>query len=707
MAKNIYPEGKNLPIFKTGLWLMAGAAVCTLLFYAMSGFFVRAALEKYEHLASVRIFDRQGRLLSLQPNHKGYYSVYLDEAPPLWAQWVRRREDKYFPYHIGLNPASLARAVKNWLLGRENLAASTITQQLAKNLLGQENQRNLKNKIKEAGLALCLEARLSKPAILAMHANTAYFGEQTQGLAEAAQLFFQKPTANLNEAEIISLLAALSSPSRQHPFTLENAEQSRRLAENFGLSWTDQSPNSAERKARRADFRSARTDEAMLEMNSLRLVCPIDCALSLDTDLTKTLRSILRDNLALLSEKKAAHGALAVISVPDRTLLALIGTARPDSEQAGDQINMAIRPRPIGSTLKPFIYLKGLAAGLRPYTLVMDKEYKYTVDNGWAFYPKNYDYRYHGLVNLHYALANSLNVPAVRVLEFVGIKNFGDFLTNDLGLKPIQPIGNYQLGLALGGLEMDLLGLTYYFSALADNGRLAPLRLGDSRAETVLPATENFQLQRTIAPPALVALINRILSDRSTAVDQFGPVSFLALPRQNYAVKTGTSRDYRDSWTIGYTPDYVVGVWIGNADGSPMDEVAGAAGAGRVWQAAMNLLAASSYDQQSAFDFSGLKDFPTGNSTEYGLPADDYNRVLNMLLEDKLILLPHDGDEFLWPESRLTLRAQRPVEWRINGQEIGGPAAELIFTPDAPGRYEITAQNDESSEMIHVRFNRQ
>ena len=186
--------------------------------------------------------------------------------------------------------------------------------------------------------------------------------------------------------------------------------------------------------------------------------------------LTEKIRSLGQNIIDELQDKNVRNASVMVLQLPQNEILAEIGSLNPLSQSEGQQINMALKPRPIGSTIKPFIYLKAFEKNLRPYTLVDDREYKYMTATGFPLYPKNFDWEYHGEVTLHYALSNSLNVPAVKVLEYVGPENFFQSLVKDFNFRPIQPYSSYQLGIALGALEMSLYDLAGYFTIFPNNG---------------------------------------------------------------------------------------------------------------------------------------------------------------------------------------------------------------------------------------------
>lgn len=662
-------------------FLIISAFIILIIFLSItSGGITKKLLKIYRERESVKIIDRAGALISLKPNAEGYYSEYIDAPTPDFSKLLLKMEDKYFYYHPGINPVSILRAAKNYLFGNNNLASSAITQQLVKILLSDENERTFKNKFKELFYAMAMEIKLSKKEILTMYCNSIFLGNGAQGIKSASRLYFKKSPDALTEEEALALVKTISNPSNNNPFELKEIEGDT-LQKN--------------KKQLQSDFYNYCRNEAEFELASLDINNDASSAITLDQELNSKLREILKRNLEKLIQKNASNGAIAVIKFPENELLSIIGSPDPNMDSYGYKINMAVRPRPIGSTIKPFIYLKGFEKGLRPYTIVDDKEYKYTIGTGFAFYPKNYDYKYHGQVTLHYALSNSLNVPAVKVLKYAGIENFNNFLLNDLGFTPVQDLENYQLGIALGELEMDLLTLSRYFTIFANDGNLKPLDIGGKN----IPDDATI---KKISRPAYIRLVNKILSDRVTGIEQFGVKSDLNLYAKNYAVKTGTSREYHDSWVVGYTPDFLVGVWVGNSDDTAMDAVSGQSGAGAIWHEAMNLMLASVYNKNTPFDFSQITEFPTSDGIDYGLANDDFEKNKNLLTENNLILNPHDGDTFLLEKNTaIPLKARECADWKVNGTSFGN-GEKLIFSPREVGEYMIEATTQNSKESVKI-----
>lgn len=636
--------------------------MCLIAIYVSTFYASRHIETLYKKEASVVIVDRNGLEIAIEPNVKGHYMRPSKEMPQELKNLLIAREDRFFYYHPGVNPASIARSLVRYIFTSRFAGSSTLTQQLTKNLLGNENERTLYNKIVETFYALSLELHTKKSEILSMYIDTAYFGNQAEGIEEAAKRYFGATPDALTKEQITELLATLRNPARI-PKSREPEPIARKSINSF---------------------------EVLPLAN-----CDISCELTVDSALTDTLREILQKHLASPAFETVRNGAIVVIYVNNNKnsneLLALVGSPFPYASSSGYQINMAIEPRPIGSTWKPFIYAKAFEKGARPYTIVDDIEYKYDIGTGFAFYPKNYDGIYHGPVTMHYALSNSLNVPAVRALQFVGVEEFAKFLTEKLALRPRQELETYQLSIALGGLEMDLLTLANYFSIFPRSGMMKPLETKNNAASGV---------PQKIFDPEYTELVTKILSDRTTGVDQFGLKSNLNLPSREYAVKTGTTYDYHDSWTIGYTPDFVVGVWLGNSDNKAMQQLSGSVGAGKIWHDVMNVLLNSEYNSRSTFNFEHIKEYAKENTIEYGLAGDNYEYARDLLKHNELILQPHDGDVFRF-EAGMTIPfvARENAVWYINGKEIGR-GKNISWKPERPGQFIIEAKSNSGNQKL-------
>lgn len=658
----------------------------------------------YKSETSTQIFDRNGALLQILPNQKGEFMT-VGTSTPRVRELTVLKEDKYFYYHLGINPLSILRSLAHSLLYGEHAGGSTITQQLVKNLLGHENDRTVLNKLSELFYAAALELHTGKEEILTMYLSSAYFGNQIEGVEGASQYYFGKSSAELSDGEIVRLLALLSAPS----FGLGSAGNTER-ATNLGkrLGVTEIPPYNEVPK----DIRETKKDPAMFELVSLYSPsdCGHICTLSIDRELTAKIRELVRDRLSTKQFDSVANAAVAVIKLgkngKPNSLLSLVGTPDPYGAGNGNQINMALAPRPIGSTWKPFIYGKAIEKGARPYSIIDDTEYRYEIGTGYAFYPKNYDGIYRGDVTLHYALSNSLNVPAVRALQFDGVDSFGVFMKNSLGFTPLQSFDTYQLSVALGGLEMNPLLLANYFTVFPRNGILTPLELIDGKP-TEIPMSTIVSEARRVLAATTTELVNHMLSDRLMGVEEFGLASNLNLPFTGYAVKTGTSYDYHDSWTVGYTPDVVVVVWIGNSDNKPMDLLTGARGAGKIWHDVMTLLLARGDITQQVFDTSSIVPVQTKEGRSFGLHDDSIEQsrtIMSDMESNELVLEPHNEDILQYQEGMsIPLRAKRSLVWKVDG-EILGEGDKTFWNPAQSGNYTIEAYENSGVKVatLHI-----
>ena len=678
-------------------WRILSGLVVLLLMVTLTWFAYKDAQAKYMDQLSVVIYDRYAVPLSIKENNRGHYTEKVKVLPEDFKKVLIQKEDRFFYYHPGINPFSTARALISYIKNGDAGGASTITQQLAKNLLGTETKRTLGNKLIETFYAVSLEIFTSKETILHMYANTVYLGNQVQGFGTASYAYFDTPLENTTHSQQLALLATLSYPSSRNPWEEDNVLFSESLNSRITPRETFIPPSTTDGYSFQSD--------TYFELRTAGITCVDTCTTTVDDDLVRSIRSILARHIEAGWNDNVRNGAVIVIDTSNSALLAMVGSKNPNDASLGNQINMAIEPRPIGSTVKPFIYAKGFMEGLRPYSLVEDREYKYPVATGFSIYPKNYDGQYHGEMTLHKALSNSLNVPSVKVLEYIGLENFYAFLSDQMKFQPVQDYDSYQYGIALGGLEMDLLTLSHYFTLFPEKGILKPLKVLQNSDENFnLPPQSSITEKTTVAEETSVELVHAIISDRLTGVNQFGLESNLNLQTTEYAVKTGTSRDFHDSWVIGYTPDFVVGVWLGNSENEPLKHVSGQSGAGAIWHDVMEHLLATPYNHNQHFTPSHITRFPINSSDEWGVRGDVIEEHQNLLLTDNLILSLHEGDTFeLTDTVAIPLNARTTVTWSING-EVLSTAKETYFNPHEKGTYFISAYDSVTGKKESLSF---
>lgn len=677
--------------------------VLVIVLFVWSGSVSDALHGAYEKERSIEVRDRNGELLQILPNQKGQYMTQATTSARV-RELTIKKEDRFFYYHLGVNPISMLRSFFSLTFYHQHVGGSTITQQLVKNVLGHENDRTIKNKLIETAEAIALELHTSKEDILSMYLSSAYFGNQIEGFEGASQYYFRKPTSELTDGEIVRMLALLSAPSFD-PYSAGNTLRAVNIGKRIGVSVI------TPYKPIPRSLKIIKKDPAMFELAGLEKFtdCRVDCRLTIDRELTAKIREVVNGQLDTKQFDSVSNAAVVVIKLGNKAdnnhLLAVVGTPNPYGGGEGKQINMALAARPIGSTWKPFIYGKALEKGARPYTIIDDSEYRYEIGTGFAFYPKNYDGMYRGEVTLNYALSNSLNVPAVRALQFDEIGPFNTFMEDSLGLKPRQSLDTYQLSVALGGLEMDPLLLANYFTVFPREGILAPLDLIVNKPVDI-PMASHQSAPKRIFNSTTTELLTKMLSDRLMGVEQFGLESNLNLPFSQYAVKTGTSYDYHDSWTVGYTRDAVVLVWIGNSNNKPMNLLTGARGAGKIWHDVVALLVARGDIVPADFRYNDIIDVATPEGNSFGLMGDDTLRARRIMKNEDIILEPHDNDILKFENNMsVPLRAERSLVWKLD-KEVIGEGEKIFWSPEIPGDYVLTAneKNGTFVAILHIHI---
>jgi len=663
-----------------------------IIIFAFTIFFLNEAnnelQEIYKNNESPQIFDRNNDLISIIPNDKNFYAQYIEDIPEDFKKLIIEKEDKYFYIHKGVNPVSVTMDLLSKIGLTLRNGSSTITQQLAKILLKNENNRTIKNKLKELFYSISLELMNSKENILLMYVNSIYFGNQIQGLETASYAYFNSNPNNLTKEEMLQLISSVNSPNQYNPKENESIEKSKIIAKKLNVNFDEE----YFLKAKDAKNNLASFKKSTIVPLEIRDYTSKKTKLSIDYKLNEVIRKSLKENIENLQTKKAKNVAAIVISIPDNEIISMIGSPDPTSDDEGYQINMLKQPRQIASTIKPFIYLKAFEKGMRPYTLIDDREYKYELGDFSSFYPKNYNYEYNGEITAHYALSNSINIGALKTLEFVTLNDFYNFFKNDLEQKTIQELETYGLGIAMGSLEMNLIDLAHIFTIFPNYGEFKNLKIDLS--------SEN-DFTKKIVNERYIQLINKILNDRKTAMDQFGLVSILNLPQKNYALKTGTSVDYKDSLIVGYTPDFLVAVWVGNADNSATEGLSGQQGAGLIWNNIMDIMMGSKYNKNTQFDFSYVCSLNSGKGIEWGLEGDDIEKARDILKDDSLILNLHNNDVFLFEESsEIKLSSKEDSRWFVDDKEL----FDLFFKPEKRGEYKITAKSKDKEETIYIYF---
>lgn len=538
---------------------------------------------------SIRIEDRNGALLyEYQPAAKGSRNyLALKDIPPDITQALIATEDRSFYEHGGVSLRGIVRsAVQNAQAGKIVSGGSTITQQLVRNILA-PTQRGYIYKIGEALLALKMEQQLSKDDILEEYLNTTYFGHQAYGIASAANAYFGKSVQELSVAESALLVGLLQSPSQYDPFTNMALAKKRQavvlksMLDTHIIGADQYADAMSEPLTLRIDAVNIRAPHFvmwLLDQRADDIRTARSVRTTLDLSLQSEVENIVSYHVSELKDKNVTSAAVVVLDAHTGDLLSMVGSADYFDQNHDGAVNVAVSPRQPGSALKPFTYALAITKGDTPATTVPDIETQFFTQEGNPYVPRNYDYGYHGLVRYREALANSYNIAAVRVLEKIGVQTLLSFLRQ----SGITTLGNtaehYGLALTLGDGEVELLELAKAYGIFARSGKTLTVR-------TLLqdPVIDGDR----ILDPSVAWLISDILSDDTARLPEFGENGPLTFDTMHVAAKTGTTRNSRDNWTIGYTPDRIVGVWVGNADNTPMRGTSGITGAGPIFHDVM------------------------------------------------------------------------------------------------------------------------
>jgi penicillin-binding protein 1C len=525
---------------------------------------------------SVEFTDRNGApLRNLLVDDRHFAAVApLDQIPQSLIDATICAEDKRFWTHPGVDFFAAARALADYAQHRRIISgASTITEQLVK--ISASRPRNLRAKFCEAIIALRIEQSWSKRQILESYLNRLDYGNLRVGSASAAQFYFGKPLADLSLAESAFLAGLPQAPARLNPFVhLERAKKrqawvlaqmlrngkisaencQRALAENLRLV-----------EPRRV-FEAPHFVDLLLKQGNIAELRGKKVRTTLDLELTQFAEQRLRENIERLRAENVRNGALVVIENRTGNVLALVGSENYFAPGAG-QVNGAWARRSPGSTIKPFTYLLAFERGATPASIVADLPAEFATATG-IYHPENYDHHCYGPMRYRLALANSLNISAVKVLNSIGGAGILQKRLQECGFTTLdRSAEHYGLGLTIGNAEARLLELTNAYACLARLGEFKPFHL----------LADEKEIAKQVGDASAAYLIADILSDNSARVFSFGVNSSLRFDFP-VACKTGTSTDFRDNWAIGYTPEFTVGVWAGNFDGTPMSHVSGVSG---------------------------------------------------------------------------------------------------------------------------------
>jgi 1A family penicillin-binding protein len=602
------------------VWITLGLAAFFLgLLVFFPGFFLglptAQSIRKSALAPSSLILDRQGRLLYeiIDPHAGLHRPLELGEIPLALRQAIIATEDASFYRNPGVDLRAVARALWQNLRQREIVSgASTITQQLARNLLmgaDERAERSWQRKAHESLLAYHITRTLSKDEILALYLNETYFGNMAYGVEAAARAYLGKPVAQLDLAESALLAGLPQSPADYNPLsnlpaakerqqvvlalmvkagyvTAQQAELAQAEALHFAATpATIEAPHFC---ALVRDELTQRLGELAVRQGGLRIHT------TLDLDLQRAAEAEVQRHLAQLNAPQpdmpghnVHNAAVVVLDEHNGAVRVMVGSPDYFDSSIDGAVNAVLALRQPGSAIKPITYAAAFARGYAPATMIPDVRTSFLTREGTPYVPVNYDYRFHGPVLLRQALACSYNVVAVKLLDRIGTDAM-TAMARQLGITSLDQAERQGLALTLGSCEVQLVQLTAAYGALANGGwRVRPYSIDyieDRHGHVVYRAAS--ESPEKVLDERIAYLITDILADNQARVPTFGEGSVLDLPFPA-AVKTGTTTEWRDNWTVGYTTELVTGVWVGNADNQPMLRASGVSGAAPIWNAVM------------------------------------------------------------------------------------------------------------------------
>ena len=554
---------------------------------------------------ATKIFDRNSELLYDVYDSQRRIPVNIVDIPLVVQQATVAIEDKNFYSHSGFDPLTPLRIVWNVVTKRRIIGGSGLTQQLVKNVLFSA-ERTITRKVKELILTLQIEQKYSKEQILQMYLNEVPYGGTAYGIEAASQTYFGKTTKELTLPEAAILAGLPQSPSYYSPFIStayigRSYEVLRRMREDGYIN--DKQESDAKSLIKIMQFESQggilkaphfvfyvkqqlieRYGEKAVEQGGLRVTT------TLDLKLQEVAQKAVIDEVNAVKNLKISNGAALALDPQNNQILAMVGSKDWADPNYDGKYNVITALRQPGSTIKPVVYLTGLRKGFTAATMFMDTKTSFPGGDKPEYVPENYDGKFRGPIQMREALGNSINIPAVKILSQVGIAEMMG-TAFEMGMQTLEPssenLKRVGLSVALGGGEVRPIEIISAYSAFANGGirhdPVAILKVTDNAGKVLEQWQSNPGTRIMSSEEAFI--ISNILSDPKSRSITFGPRSLINIEGRTISVKTGTTNDRRDNWTIGWTPSIMVGVWVGNNDNTPMKDVAsGVTGAAPIWR---------------------------------------------------------------------------------------------------------------------------
>lgn len=611
-GKNSFRQKFLKPLFKLAFFVFVFVffAGVIMFFYYSSQVPTREEFLASAEGSTTKIYDRTGKVVLYDiSGDLNKQWIPLDQIPEHVRWALIAIEDDQFYSHRGFDLPALIKVGLHELFGiGPQRGGSTITQQLVKNAL-LSSERTYRRKIKEMVIAYQMEKKFSKDEILELYFNVVPYGSTAYGIEAAAETYFGKPASELDLSEGAILAAMLKATTYYSPYGSHidelKARQKLVLSQMAKLGYVSQSAADAAAEEK-VEFKKLSTSikaphyvlyikellaekygEEMVNKGGLKVIS------SLDWEKQQIAEEAIAKGVERNEQKYGAHNA-ALVSINARTgeVLAMVGSRDYFNEQYDGAVNVAMRPRQPGSSFKPIVYAAAFLKGLSPETILFDTVTKFKTDVEGVYEPHNYNDETYGPVPIRKALAGSLNIPAVKTIYLAGVDKVID-LAQTMGYSTLQDRSRFGLSLVLGGGEVKLVDHVKAFSIFATDGKKRNLqyilKVEDGKGNLLEEFKPEEVKQEQVFDKQVAENINSILSDDSARAFVFGVGSYLTLAGRPVAAKTGTTNDYRDGWTIGYTPSVVTGVWVGNNDNSAMKgKAAGGNVAAPIWHEYMS-----------------------------------------------------------------------------------------------------------------------
>lgn len=581
---------KETALVVLDIFVMLGTILAIFFIYAYMKTPVAASLNTRFIPQTTIIYDRTGQHVLYEIHGEENRKILThDEIPDNIRIATVAAEDDNFYSHYGIDPLAILRALKTDIqTSSADQGASTITQQLARNAF-LSRDKTLRRKILEMVIAVKIEKKYSKDQILDMYLNEIPYGSNAYGIEAAAEIYFGKDAKDLTLDEAALIAALPKATSYYSPYgnhTDELLYRQRKILNRLGeLKLADYDAISAALKTDTMGKLISPRDSIdaphfvfyvkealekqfgkdMVEEGGFKVYT------TLDYDMQKLGEQTIQENDANLKRYGASNAALVSLNPKNGQILAMVGSKDYFDNSIDGQVNVTLMPRQPGSSFKPFVYATAFEKGFQPETKIVDSKTDFGADgSGRHYIPRNYDGKFHGVVTMRQALAMSLNVPAVKTLSLVGVQD-AIAMAHRLGITTLNDTNRYGLSLVLGGGEVKLLDETAGYSVFANDGKKntpsAILKVIDDKGKVIYnPTPENVQ----VIDPQIARKIDSILSDNAARVPIFGPHNKLFIPDKIVAAKTGTTSEFKDAWTVGFTPDIATGVWAGNNNNYPM-----------------------------------------------------------------------------------------------------------------------------------------